>query len=898
MKRFSINLLVFVLALLTSHGMKAQNVLFEETFAMGMGEFKVEGDNGFFDDLWEWVEAITCAKADASNKIGDDEAIESYLVSPYVTLGTGNTATFNQQSTFFNDFVNEFGLVIREAGTTVWTHLEIPGLEQSPFNFVNVGDIAIPAEFDNSTVEFGFMYKSPGNYNSGIIHVEEFSVKGFTDEPIKKVDPQISYGITEMNYDMADEFVAPVLSNPNMVFVTYSSSDEAVARVDEHGVVTVESAGTTTIKAHSAETYKYLAADASYVLNVTGAAQAEKADPEIFFNTDRVKAFMGKEFTAPELVNPHGVEVVYGSDNLDVAIVDAATGMVTLVAEGTARITATSVENDQYKSASVSYELVVKSEQTDNILFEEEFATKEGFKRFTTEGGEPSVWWFNNCAYADGFEKADEMTSWYLVSPEITLKDKNIASFEYSSKYFNEENLAKEMAFSIREAGGQWEDLSIPVCILSNDDFVYSGEIIIPDAYNGKNVQVALKYSADGSFSSGVWSVRNLVVSNGAVTVDKKDPELDYPIKKYDVALNETFEMPELYNPYKVVITYSSDAPEVAAVDAVTGAVTLMAEGTAKITATSAEDEQFKSGTASYTITVTPAHPDNVLFEESFATFEGYSKFSVEGAESSPWIFITDHAQADGFDIVQEMTTWYLVSPEITLKNGNTATFDYSCKYFIEENLSKEMAFSVREVGGEWEDLVIPVCELCPDQYLSSGEIIIPESFNGKKVQVAFKYSSDGGFDSGAWFVKNLVVAAGKEAPEQKADPEISFPEEEYTYVFGPDKFEAPVLNNPNGVEVLYSADNLDVADVDPITGEVSVYNYGTVVITASSKENDHFLAGSASYTLVITDVPTGIEGISADDLANGKVYNLQGMRVNKLGKGIYVVNGRKIVVK
>jgi hypothetical protein len=45
--------------------------------------------------------------------------------------------------------------------------------------------------------------------------------------------------------------------------------------------------------------------------------------------------------------------------------------------------------------------------------------------------------------------------------------------------------------------------------------------------------------------------------------------------------------------------------------------------------------------------------------------------------------------------------------------------------------------------------------------------------------------------------------------------------------------------------------------------------------------------------------VATGIEEISpASTTADGKVYNLAGQRINKATKGLYIINGKKVVVK
>jgi hypothetical protein len=48
-------------------------------------------------------------------------------------------------------------------------------------------------------------------------------------------------------------------------------------------------------------------------------------------------------------------------------------------------------------------------------------------------------------------------------------------------------------------------------------------------------------------------------------------------------------------------------------------------------------------------------------------------------------------------------------------------------------------------------------------------------------------------------------------------------------------------------------------------------------------------------YTIKDASAISGVEV----EAANGKVYNLQGVRVgNKLQKGVYIVNGKKVYVK
>lgn len=67
---------------------------------------------------------------------------------------------------------------------------------------------------------------------------------------------------------------------------------------------------------------------------------------------------LGETFTAPTLVNPHGVAVTYASSAESVAEV-AANGAVTIKAAGVATITASFAGNDDYKEGSASYTIGV-----------------------------------------------------------------------------------------------------------------------------------------------------------------------------------------------------------------------------------------------------------------------------------------------------------------------------------------------------------------------------------------------------------------------------------------------------------------------------------------------------------------------------------------------------------
>ena len=98
-----------------------------------------------------------------------------------------------------------------------------------------------------------------------------------------------------------------------------------------------------------------------------------------------------------------------------------------------------------------------------------------------------------------------------------------------------------------------------------------------------------------------------------------------------------------------------------------------------------------------------------------------------------------------------------------------------------------------------------------------------------------------------------------------------------------------------------YSSDDLEIFRGYYLEGENftaedqikvgdKVIVYGKLVDYKGTKE----MTGSSIYSL--NGVTTGISNIKAETINDGAVYNLAGQRMNKLSKGINIVNGKKII--
>ena len=203
--------------------------------------------------------------------------------------------------------------------------------------------------------------------------------------------------------------------------ITYSSSDEEVAMVDEDGsIVLMGKEGTTTITATFAGDDTYAGATASYTLTVS------KTATTMAFSESEVKVVAGSEsVTAPTLSLKAGDEdilagktITYSSSDEDVAMVDENDGTVVLMGkEGSTTITATFAGDDTYAGATASYTLTVYDPNKTDVTFD--FSTmgyenaeivnhveQDGITLDLTKGGinEPKYYTKNNTLrfYKDG----------------------------------------------------------------------------------------------------------------------------------------------------------------------------------------------------------------------------------------------------------------------------------------------------------------------------------------------------------------------------------------------------------------------------------------------------------------------------------------------------------------
>ena len=869
------------------------NIIFEESFEKGLGDFIVEGNNGpAGDPIWKWDEWGTQDCINASMWSGTDVDINSYLVSPVMKLGRENIATFSHGVAFTisGSYAEYFGFCIREEGSTTWEELEIPTFPKSDAK-ISSGDIIIPETYKGKNVQVAFRYHATHAMQLSW-YIKKLVVKGIPVSDTGKEYAGIEFASERVNYLFGgtDPFVAPEFKNPNNLEVTFSSSNTNVATVDATtGKVTIKALGKTIIKAESKETDKFEAGVAQYTLNVV--ETLEKLDAGLEWDVKELNTTFPQEagFQQPVLKNPNNLPVVLTTSNEGVAIVDASTGIIHIQGLGIATITATSSENDEYKAGKATTTLVV----TDiTKVFAASFSQDNC--KFTEEGT-TGIWkWNDGCMMAHA-ENTVSATESFIVSPEMQLGvDGNFLKFEHICKNFN--NPEEQVFVLVREVGTEtWNAVGAMWYFKDGiEGFINSGLVRIPNSFNGKNVQLGFKYTADNS-NAGEWYIRNLIVTK---TIVKQDANISFDVTEVNYAMGEgTFTAPILNNPNNLEIEYMSDNYNVANINRETGEVYISGTGSCTITARSNETAEFKQGIAQYTINVTDPY---LIFRDSFneAGFGTLGNFTEEGA-SGCWGLSWGFATTSPWNTEMKVgDVSILVSPKMTLgKDNNTLTFDQRFMY-VNHTPEKYAEVVIRTEGNEWEKVLISYPS--DEATHNSGNIALPEQYNGKEVQIGFRYINQGQVNGyyGSWTINNIIVR-NVAASQEKADPELSFSENTIIYdMQSGTEFVAPTLNNPHNLTINYESNNTKVASVDTLLGLVTIHENGEATITAKSEETNEYVAGNASYIIIVSNNTTGIDNIECIDMEKDVIYDLQGRKVNKLSKGIYIVNGKKIIVK
>ncbi|MBR1488725.1 MAG: Ig-like domain-containing protein [Bacteroidales bacterium] len=316
-------------------------------------------------------------------------------------------------------------------------------------------------------------------------------------------------------------------------------------------------------------------------------------------------------------------------------------------------------------------------------------------------------------------------------------------------------------------------------------------------------------------------------------------PPVEMSFSQTDVTFDkegtDPFIAPTLTAPDGVTVTYASSNEAVATVDA-NGNVTILKAGTTVITAVAAGNADFQAGSASYTLTVTSSnlptwYPIEVVQdnEEYIIVSNGYVLYNDNGSPAGQSVAIS----ADGTVQLDAQATMLWTATEksdgFTLtNNGNYLQRSYSSSTWSPKIGSAPST-------NNWYMWV----------YTDGNKLF----FQGSSDKYYFYY------DAG-WKISTTESEAHEatlySTTKPKTAQHLSFSESSVSALLG-QTFTTPTLTGVK-TSVSYASSNESVATVDGSTGEVTLVGKGETTITATAPADDEYYAGSASYTLKVTD--------------------------------------------
>lgn len=622
--------------------------------------------------------------------------------------------------------------------------------------------------------------------------------------------------------------------------------------------------------------------------------------------------------------------ISYASDNEEAISVNATTGAVSFLAFGKATITATFTPEEGYLGSSASYTIAYRqAADPTKVIFD---CNEGAFDCFGNEN-----------KYKEGeFDFVDLNGDSYTFTVHNAMRNNYDGGLQLKK---NSPSDATQQGYAISPAFGKfpngyrvtvkYKDQNAPELECTN----HAEDVAVFDDANG-TMYMDVPF-ADGVFKlSGASQVAYIQSIELTPLAKKEATTMTFPKEEYnlsDINAVRNFSSPkatvkgengEAIEGLKIV--YTSDNEALAYVDE-NGVVWLddKLAGTATITAYFYGNEKYEACQASYKINVikkkdpqpvTMTFPQDVYtcYTDEAPLFDGFTPTIKNAAGEVLNLPVTYTSSNTDFCMIMNGTLLLSQTPgEVTITAKFAGNDDYlpaEASYLIKV-IKREKA----DAGIAFEETMLMVDlskkTMTAEQLGFKNPNNLAVTYSSNKTDVA-EVDAEGNVTlKKAGRVNIDVTFAGNDeykaatasctliVNDYRNTPELAFDQEEYTANMREgNTFSGATLYNESEVAPLtYTSSNEEVAEV-AANGVVILRSTGETTITVWFAGDNDFKATSASYKLtVIDEVVDGIQSITIDNMPeDAKVYNLNGQRMNAkaLKSGVYVVNGKKVVLK
>jgi len=226
---------------------------------------------------------------------------------------------------------------------------------------------------------------------------------------------------------------------------------------------------------------------------------------------------------------------------------------------------------------------------------------------------------------------------------------------------------------------------------------------------------------------------------------------------------------------------------------------------------------------------------------------------SANAADKTETIVLSEQ----GYDNAQQVSSTSGTVVTLTYTDGGTATAYYNTGTGVRVYAGGKMTITadgktITNVSITHSKEKTPTVSFSSNGTTTASSTGTPATWEGSATSVDFNVATKGHVR-----IQSVEVTYEDDDPsDTRADAELSFSSATASATIGQD-FTAPTLSYATGFNgtVDYESSNEDVAQIyNQETGELRIVGEGTTTITATFAGNDDFKAGSASYTLTVTD--------------------------------------------
>ena len=692
---------------------------------------------------------------------------------------------------------------------------------------------------------------------------------------IKRADPQLSVSaVKDKKY--GEEAFKLEVSNKGDGVKSYASSDDKVVTVDNNGVVTIIGTGTATLTVSLAESANYTADQKEVTVAVGKIEHSLVVDKISYRVTYGDPAF---KITAKAGDKESGIQ--FASDNKEVATVSK-DGTVNIGNTGTAKITVSMDESQNYLAVSrevtvtvVPKEISAKIAPNGGIYGEIIVPAVAALDGLVGKDN-PEITLTYTGRANDGTEvngtKVPSLAGIYTVT--ATIKDKNYSlKTEGASAAFIVAKAYPALSVSsVKDKKYGEEAFKLEVSNKGDGVKSYASsndKVVTVD----KNGVVTIVGAGTATLTVSLAETANYTADQKEVTITVRKIEHSLVVDKisYKVTYGDpAFKITAKAGDTESGIQFASDNKEVATVSK-DGTVTIGNAGTAKITVSMDESQNYLAVSREVTVTVAPKEISAKITPNG-GTYEGTitpATAVLDGlvGKDNPEITLTYTGKAnDGTEVngteVPSLAGTYIVTATIKDKNYSLKPEGSSAEFVVAK---ADPALSVSEVtdkdyGEETFRLNVSNKGDGLKTYASSDDKVAAVDENGMVTIVGTGTAT-------------LTVSLAESANYTAAQKEVTITVRKlghslvvdklsYKVTYGAPAFKITAKAKDTESDIRFASDNKKVATVSE-DGTVTIRNAGTAKITVSMDESQNYLA--VSREVIITVAPKNIT-VTADN--------------------------------